>query len=236
MAKLYTGFNDQASSSSFPFVPGCSRADRDGRTLPAWFIAGLGISLPSGHTQAYLASAYISDRLWSASIAVDGEVALVVSVRTDALADTRGASVPMKPLMPGASGSIMFGTPNPGDTYALRYYYADASNTALLPTVVHASRSMPVSSLYSGVLGSSGARQLVGDLTISGGGDMVVDTDPANGNNIIFRLTGSREDYLSVCDKGSANSDTPISSINGVFPGQNGSLTIRLTAPQPVGV
>ena len=227
-------FNNSAARSAYPFAPACSRVDDAGNILPPWFITDIGVMLPAGVGTPYVSSAYIGERLWSATLAAgDGTALLVASVAADRLVAAPGLAVPMQPLRPGVSGSILFGRPEPAsDAYASRYTYSGArtDNAQLLPSLVRTARSMPVSSLYTGA-DVRGAARVAGAVTLAGTGDLVIEPDVAEPGRIVLRLAGNREAYLSVCDRTAGGaSDTPVRSVNGVRADASGTLTIRLVA------
>lgn len=241
MSNLHTEFNNSAARSSYPFAPTCSRTDASGNTLPTWFIQDIGITIPGGADTPYIASAYIGTRIWSVSVAVDGVACLVASVSAATLGAAPGLAVPMTPLRPGASGSVLFGRPPDTDAvYTGRYEYgtAYADNARLLPSLVHTARATPVTALRVGskLASTHKPNAVSGTVTLTGAGGLAVEADADNPDGLLLRLTENRDDYLSVCDKNSPGlrKAVPIRSINGVLPDASGVLTIRLVAQKEV--
>jgi len=230
MANIQTGFNNDAAVSAYPFTAQCSRIDVAGNVLPAWLVVDIGLTLPAGMSAPYLRSAYVGSQLYSAVIACAGTPVLVASAAVTPGVDT--LSVVMNPLVPGASGRIVFGVAPTGETSAGRYTYSEAlaSNVRFMPSVIRVTRSMPVSDFYKGAIGAAVyASRATGNVTLSGHGDLAIEPDSDTPNNLIARLTGRYAEYLSVCDRrASSSNDTPISRLNGVSPSDDGILVVRL--------
>jgi hypothetical protein len=230
MANSQVGFNNESEVSSYPFMGRCSLVDLSGQALPRWLVADIGLTLPQGPQSPYLHSAYVGSRLLSAVVACDGVPVLVASAMRRR--DSVPVSAVMRPLVAGASGSIVFGSAPAGAISEGRYTYGAslADNVTFTPSVVRVARSMPVSDFYRGTSAQSTyASRASGAVTLAGQGDVVVEQDLVTPNNLIVRLTGNHENYLSVCDRQPATTDdTPIGTLNGVAPDSGGTLTIRI--------
>lgn len=230
MANIQTGFNNAAAASAYPFMGRCSLVDLTGQTLPQWLVVDIGLTLPEGLQDPYLHSAYVGSSLLSAVIACSGVPVLVASAARRA--DEETVTTAMRPLVAGASGSIVFGNAPAAVSAEGRYTYGEslADNAMFMPSLVRVARAIPVSEFYRGTSAQSTyASRASGAITLAGQGGLVVETDSVVPNNLIVRLTGDYENYLSVCDRQPAESDaTPISSLNGVPPDNDGVLTIRI--------
>jgi len=196
-------------------------------TVPTWLLTDLRVTCPPGYAKVYISSVYVSDTLVSVAISgmAGGTVVGLLSrtVTRDELEPFRAYS--MDRLSAEASGTVAFGE-IPADATPFRMTFSADEAPIAGAAIVRA--SVPgVSRLTDRSHGVSAA----GIIDLSGNNEFRTSVDAADPQTIVFTLSDVYRDIAtSVCDatpSKDACGETPVRSINGVTPDENGTITLR---------
>jgi len=203
--------------------------------LPVWLLSDIRVTCPRIYRRVYVSSAYVSDTL--VSVAVSGTTGeegaqpvglLARTVTRDELEPFRAYS--MDRMSADASGSVAFGEVPPG-TAPLRLTFSP-DEAPLVESAVVRAKTPGVAKVVDPYHGT----EATGIVDLSGNSEFRTsigregqDEDPLH--TIVFTLTDTyREMTTSVCDatpSKDACGATPVRTINGVAPDENGTITLR---------
>jgi hypothetical protein len=209
--------------------------------LPAWFLSDMKVTCPSRYLKVFVSSAYLSDTLVSVGISgmTSGGIVVGLLARTvtrDELEPYRTYS--MDRLSSDASGAIAFGEVPAGATpFRLTF---SAKEVEVEPGVTEYEVDSPLVESAIVRVDVPGVSRIVdpyhgteatGIIDLSGNSEFRTSVDPDAPQTIVFTLADTYRDITtSVCDatpSRDACGDTPVKSINGVTPDENGTITLR---------
>ena len=202
--------------------------------LPAWLLSDLRVTCRTDITRVYVSSAYLSETL--VSVAVSGDSGpgtapvglLSRTVTRDELEPFRTYS--MDRMSDVASGAVVFGeVPAGAEPFRFRF---KAGEALVVEAAIVRVRAPGVAALVDPYHGT----RATGIIDLSGNSEFRTsigkegqDDDPLH--TIVFTLVNTYRDIsTSVCDatpSHDACDATPVKSINGVPPDENGTITLR---------
>lgn len=203
--------------------------------LPAWLLSDIRVTCSRIYKKVYVSSAYVSDTL--VSVAVSGTTGavgarpvglLARTVTRDELEPFRAYS--MDRMSDGASGTVAFGE-IPAGTTPFRMTFS-AGDAPLVEAAIVRAEAPGVTRIEDPAHGTAAT----GVIDLSGNSEFRTsigkegqDEDPSH--TIVFALSDTYRDITtSVCDvtpTRDACGATPVRTINGVAPRENGTITLR---------
>lgn len=199
-------------------------------SIPTWLISDLRVTCPPVYARVYVSSVYVSDTLVSVAVsgiaAGEGSVPVGLLARTvtrDELEPFRAYS--MDRMSDGASGAVAFGEIPAGAAPLRMSFTADEAPVAEAAIVrAEAPGVTAIVDPYHGTRAS-------GIIDLSGNSEFRTAVDKDDPHTIVFTLADVyRDATTSVCDatpSKDACGATPVRTINGVAPDENGTITLR---------
>jgi len=198
--------------------------------LPAWLLSDIRVTCPHVYKTVYVSSAYVSDTLVSVAVSgVTGEEGaqpvglLARTVTRDELEPFRTYS--MDRMSAGASGAVAFGEVPPGTAPFHLAFSADEA--PLVEAAIVRAETPGVAKIVDPYHGT----EATGIIDLSGNSEFRTAVDAEDPQTIVFTLSDTYRDVTtSVCDatpSKDACGETPVKSINGVAPDENGTITLR---------
>lgn len=198
--------------------------------LPTWLLSDVRVTCSRIYKKVYVSSAYVSDTLVSVAVSgVTGEEGaqpvglLARTVTRDELEPLRAYS--MDRMSAGASGSVAFGEVPPGTTPFRLTFSPDEA--PLVESAIVRAEAPGVAKIVDPYHGT----ETTGIVDLSGNSEFRTAVDRDDPQTIVFTLSDTyREITTSVCDatpSHDACGATPVKSINGVAPDENGTITLR---------
>lgn len=215
-------WHNENALRAYPLEDDCRAAS----VLPTWLLTDVRVSVGAEYDTVFLSSAYLSDTL--VSVAVSGVAGggrpvglLARTVTRDELAP--GRSYAFDSLDGHASGTVAFGTiPDGSVPFKLSF---SGEESALAANAVAHVRRPGVLRLVDRAHGTSAT----GIIDLSGNSEFRTYRGPAG--EIVIELTDLyRDATTSVCSASPSFDncgETPVSSVNGVTPDEEGVLRLK---------
>lgn len=201
------------------------------RTLPAWFLSDLRVTVGADYDAVFVSSAYFSGTLLSVGISgVRGthrpEGLLVRTVTRDELEADRAYALDR---LGTAAGSVSFGAPPPDARPFKRAFAPDEA--PLAESAVVRLKAPGVTAVVDPVHGVSAD----GLIDLSGNSEFRTYADPSDptGRTIVIELADLyRDSTTSICSSVPSFDRCgvePVKTINGVAPDAQGRITLKFT-------